>query len=97
MFQERHASLVIEAWGAFTVGAECDGGATRLELDLAQIPGATETFLDDAPPLAEETSVAKAEPAQKPKAKPKPTVKRKAAPKAKRSLKSRATLKPKKK
>ena len=31
------------AWGAFTVGAEADHGATRLELDLST--------LDDAPPL----------------------------------------------
>jgi uncharacterized membrane-anchored protein YhcB (DUF1043 family) len=29
-------------WGGFTVGALADGGATRLELDLAELPGAPE-------------------------------------------------------
>jgi len=32
------AELQIMAWGAFTVGAEADGGDTRLELDLSQDP-----------------------------------------------------------
>lgn len=31
------AELELVAWGAFTVGAEADGGATALELDLADI------------------------------------------------------------
>lgn len=31
------AELELVAWGAFTVGAEADGGATPLELDLADI------------------------------------------------------------
>jgi hypothetical protein len=35
------AELVLDAWGAFTVGAIADSGLTRLELDLAE--------LDDAP------------------------------------------------
>jgi pYEATS domain-containing protein involved in immunity len=38
------ASLVLVAYGAFTVGAVSDGGQTRLELDLAQNPDATEDF-----------------------------------------------------
>lgn len=32
------------AYGAFTVGAEADGGATRLELDLVDLPDAPELF-----------------------------------------------------
>lgn len=41
------ARLRIWAWGAFTVGAVCDGGATRLELDLSDesaVPGAPDKF-----------------------------------------------------
>lgn len=38
------ATLIIMAYGAFTVGAEADGGKTRLELDLAQNPDATNDF-----------------------------------------------------
>lgn len=32
------ASLVLRAWGAFTIGAIADGGKTMLELDLAKSP-----------------------------------------------------------
>lgn len=32
------------AFGAFTVGAEVDGGATQLELDLAELPSAPKAF-----------------------------------------------------
>lgn len=38
------ASLTLVAWGAFTVGAVADNGATRLELDLAEHPDATADF-----------------------------------------------------
>jgi hypothetical protein len=38
------AELIRLAWGAFTVGAETEGGATRLELNLAELPDAPETF-----------------------------------------------------
>lgn len=38
------ARLKIGAWGAFTVGVECDDGATRLELDLATLPDAPQAF-----------------------------------------------------
>jgi pYEATS domain-containing protein involved in immunity len=38
------AELEIDAWGAFTVGAIADGGRTRLELDLASVVGAEESF-----------------------------------------------------
>jgi hypothetical protein len=34
------------AYRAFTVGAEADEGRTRLELDLAQVPGAPSPFKD---------------------------------------------------
>lgn len=34
----------IVSWGAFTVGAEADNGRTRLELDLARVPGGTSRF-----------------------------------------------------
>jgi hypothetical protein len=40
------ASLDIEAWGAFTVGAIADGGRTKLELDLAGVWGAEEAFYE---------------------------------------------------
>lgn len=32
------------SYGAFTVGAEADGGKTRLELDLVDVPGGTPRF-----------------------------------------------------
>jgi hypothetical protein len=38
------AELEIDAWGAFTVGVVADGGRTRLELDLASVVGAEESF-----------------------------------------------------
>jgi prokaryotic YEATS domain len=38
------AALDILSWGAFTVGAEADRGATKLELDLSTIPGGTPEF-----------------------------------------------------
>lgn len=38
------AELVLVAWGAFTIGAEADGGKTGLELDLTAVPGASEDF-----------------------------------------------------
>jgi hypothetical protein len=34
--KEGKAKLKLLAYGAFTVGAECDGGQTRLELDLSE-------------------------------------------------------------
>jgi hypothetical protein len=40
------ASLTLVAWGAFTVGAEADNGQTRLELDLADVPGASRQFYE---------------------------------------------------
>jgi len=42
--QQGVARLELVAWGAFTVGAEADMGTTRLELDLADIPGAPTLF-----------------------------------------------------
>jgi hypothetical protein len=38
------AALNLVAWGAFTVGVECDGGQTKLELDLAELPDAPHVF-----------------------------------------------------
>lgn len=38
------ATIERVAYGAFTVGAEADDGATRLELDLAELPEAPEPF-----------------------------------------------------
>ena len=38
------AALKLKAWGAFTVGAVSDNGATKLELDLAELAGAPELF-----------------------------------------------------
>jgi hypothetical protein len=38
------AELKTKAWGAFTVGAVADGGATMLELDLQHYPGSFEPF-----------------------------------------------------
>ena len=39
---EAHLRLV--AWGAFTVGAEADNGKTRLEINLCNVPGASDLF-----------------------------------------------------
>lgn len=38
------AEDVITSWGRFTVGAEADDGATRLELDLNDVEGGTRKF-----------------------------------------------------
>lgn len=38
------AELKTKAWGAFTVGAVADGGASKLELDLKGLPGTFEPF-----------------------------------------------------
>lgn len=38
------AELKLTAWGAFTVGALCDDGKTRLELDLATLEDAPSDF-----------------------------------------------------
>lgn len=38
------AELNLTAWGAFTVGAETDNGATRLELDLSELDSAPSAF-----------------------------------------------------
>ncbi|HWW61402.1 MAG TPA: toll/interleukin-1 receptor domain-containing protein, partial [Thermoanaerobaculia bacterium] len=38
------ATLTLGAYGAFTVGVEADGGATRLELDLSELPSAPAKF-----------------------------------------------------
>jgi hypothetical protein len=38
------AALLFLSWGGFTVGAECDGGATRLEIDLGRVSGGTAAF-----------------------------------------------------
>jgi hypothetical protein len=36
----------IVSWGAFTIGAEVEGGATKLELDLMDVDGGTAKFYD---------------------------------------------------
>jgi hypothetical protein len=38
------ATLNLTAYGAFTVGAECDDGSTKLEIDLAELPDAPVLF-----------------------------------------------------
>lgn len=38
------AELILDAWGAFTVGAIADAGQTRLELDLAELNDAPANF-----------------------------------------------------
>lgn len=42
--QNGRAEISLLAWGAFTVGAVADDGSTRLELDLAELPGVPEPF-----------------------------------------------------
>ena len=42
--KDGQATLELKAWGAFTVGVEADNGATRLELDLAELSDAPEVF-----------------------------------------------------
>lgn len=41
------ASDTFVSFGAFTVGVEADGGATRLELDLMDVPGGTTAFYEN--------------------------------------------------
>jgi hypothetical protein len=43
--RDGRARLELLAWGAFTVGAEADGGATQLELNLADAPGVPPAFV----------------------------------------------------
>jgi NAD-dependent SIR2 family protein deacetylase len=43
---KRSASYVLEGYGAFTVGAVCDFGRTKLELDLADLRTAPRDFRD---------------------------------------------------
>ena len=38
------AEDTVTSWGAFTIGAVTDSDKTRLELDLAEVPGGTERF-----------------------------------------------------
>jgi hypothetical protein len=38
------AQATIVSWGAFTIGAEADAGATKLELDLMDVNGGTDKF-----------------------------------------------------
>lgn len=38
------ADLQVVAWGAFTVGIECDNGETKLEIDLAELTDAPKLF-----------------------------------------------------
>lgn len=40
------AKLSLISYGAFTVGVECDGGATRLEIDLSELKDAPQLFKD---------------------------------------------------
>jgi pYEATS domain-containing protein involved in immunity/TIR domain-containing protein len=42
--QDGRAVLRQRAWGAYTVGVAADGGQTRLELNLAELPDAPELF-----------------------------------------------------
>lgn len=41
------AQDTITSWGRFTVGAVSDGGKTRLELDLHDVPGGTPRFYEN--------------------------------------------------
>lgn len=36
----------VESYGAFTIGAQSDGGQTKLELDLMNVPGGTKRFYE---------------------------------------------------
>lgn len=45
--ENNRAELELVSWGAFTVGAECDGGATKLELDLAALRNAPKKFKEN--------------------------------------------------
>lgn len=41
------AVVSLRAYGVFTVGVEADGGETRLELDLAKVPGGSRSFYEN--------------------------------------------------
>ena len=41
---ENQASIKVQSYGAYTVGAQSDGGKTRLELDLSTLPDAPNFF-----------------------------------------------------
>ena len=41
------AEETISSYGAFTIGAELDGGKTHLELDLVNVPGGTKRFYQE--------------------------------------------------
>jgi hypothetical protein len=41
------AEEIITSYGAFTIGAETDGGQTKLELDLVDVPGGTKGFYEE--------------------------------------------------
>lgn len=40
------ATLKLQAWGAFTLGAVADAGSTRLELDLMTVAGGSPAFYE---------------------------------------------------
>ena len=40
------ATLKLQAWGAFTLGAVVDGGSTRLELDWTTVAGGSRAFYE---------------------------------------------------
>lgn len=44
--RDGRAELIIQAWGAFTVGVELDEGRRRLELNLAELPGVPKEFAE---------------------------------------------------
>ncbi len=46
-FRRGRSVFTAVAWGSFTLGVECDGGATHLELDLADVPNVSPDFIDE--------------------------------------------------
>jgi hypothetical protein len=40
------ATLVVRAWGSFTVGVVLAGGRQQLELDLAELPSVSQSFIE---------------------------------------------------
>jgi hypothetical protein len=44
LVEDNEAVLTLLAVGSFTVGAETDNGATKLELDLVDVPGVSDYF-----------------------------------------------------
>ncbi|MFN6150068.1 MAG: pYEATS domain-containing protein, partial [Planctomyces sp.] len=40
------ATLVVRAWGSFTVGVVLAGGRQQLELDLAELPNVSQSFIE---------------------------------------------------